>query len=121
MTDNDPLHGVKLAEIVSKLHEKVGWKKMGETLGIKCFTNNPSQKSSLKFLRTTPWARTRVEIMYLKTFCSKHPATTGLIRGLLAQQDSPAKVKSLQKSAKRAKDIQKEEDTFAWPTVQKKK
>jgi len=73
---NDPLYGVKLTQILMHLREKYSWNEMGEKLGIKCFLNNPTQKSCLKFLRKTPWARSRVEIMYLKTFCSKHPETS---------------------------------------------
>ena len=68
---NDPLHGVKLEQILTELEKEVGWDKMGELLNIRCFLNKPRLKSSLKFLRTTPWARSRVEILYLKTFCSK--------------------------------------------------
>tara|TARA_R110000737_G_scaffold284396_2_gene290908 strand:- start:480 stop:806 length:327 start_codon:yes stop_codon:yes gene_type:complete len=82
---NDPLHGVKLEQILTELEKKVGWDKMGELLNIRCFTNKPRLKSSLKFLRTTPWARSRVEILYLKTFCSKHKETGKLIRSILAQ------------------------------------
>ena len=83
---NDPLHGVKLEQILTALEKEVGWAKMGELLNIRCFTNKPRLKSSLKFLRTTPWARSRVEILYLKTFCSKHKATGNVIRGILAQK-----------------------------------
>ncbi|MFQ3266621.1 MAG: hypothetical protein ACI8SC_001899 [Colwellia sp.] len=88
---NDPLHGVKLVQILTELEKNVGWKKMGELLNIRCFINNPRLKSSLKFLRTTPWARSRVEILYLKTFCSKHQETGKLIRGILAQSKAVAK------------------------------
>jgi uncharacterized protein (DUF2132 family) len=51
---NDPLHGVKLEQILTELEKKIGWDKMGELLNIRCFTNKPRLKSSLKFLRTTP-------------------------------------------------------------------
>ncbi len=51
---NDPLHGVKLEQILIELEKKIGWDKMGELLNIRCFTNKPRLKSSLKFLRTTP-------------------------------------------------------------------
>lgn len=61
----DPLHGVKLAEILDYLVEQYGWEKLGNRIDIRCFNSNPSIKSSLKFLRQTPWARTKVEDLYL--------------------------------------------------------
>ena len=64
---NDPLHGVKLATIVEALVEKHGFEDLGSRIKIKCFTDNPSVKSSLKFLRKTPWARERVEDLYLRS------------------------------------------------------
>lgn len=66
--DNNPLHGVKLADMLESLVEKYGWKEMGEHIRIRCFTHDPSIKSSLKFLRKTPWAREKVEQLYLKSF-----------------------------------------------------
>ena len=62
---NNPLHGVKLEQIINDLVLYYGWEYMGYIIKIKCFTNNPSIKSSLKFLRRTPWARAKVEVMYL--------------------------------------------------------
>ncbi|PKD16055.1 hypothetical protein APR41_09665 [Salegentibacter salinarum] len=62
---NNPLHGVKLAEILDFLVTRYGWEEMGNRINIKCFTQDPSIKSSLKFLRKTPWARTKVERLYL--------------------------------------------------------
>ncbi|MDG1098612.1 MAG: VF530 family protein [Bacteroidia bacterium] len=64
---NDPLHGVKLADIVEYLYEEYGWEELGERINIRCFTHNPSIKSSLKFLRRTPWARDKVEQLYLRS------------------------------------------------------
>jgi uncharacterized protein (DUF2132 family) len=64
---NNPLHGVKLAEIVEYLHKEYGWAEMGEIINVNCFKNNPTIKSSLKFLRRTPWAREKVENLYLDT------------------------------------------------------
>ena len=61
---NNPLHGLTLEAILTDLIEYVGWKKMAEKIRINCFTNEPSIKSSLAFLRKTPWARRKVEIMY---------------------------------------------------------
>ena len=62
---NNPLHGLKLADILSYLHEKYGWTELGEQIKINCFVNNPTMNSSLKFLRRTPWARAKVESFYL--------------------------------------------------------
>ncbi len=63
----DPLHGITLKTIVTQLEEKYGWEELGKRINIKCFTNDPSINSSLKFLRKTPWAREKVETLYLKT------------------------------------------------------
>jgi uncharacterized protein (DUF2132 family) len=63
---NNPLHGIKLEQIINELVAHYGWEYMGYNIKIKCFTDNPSVKSSLKFLRRMPWARTKVENMYLK-------------------------------------------------------
>jgi uncharacterized protein (DUF2132 family) len=65
---NNPLHGVKLADILEFLVSRYGWEEMGKRINIKCFTQDPSIKSSLKFLRKTPWARTKVEQLYLDSF-----------------------------------------------------
>lgn len=62
---NNPLHGVKLVDIIEFLVEKYGWEKLGAKIKIRCFTDNPSVKSSLKFLRRTPWAREKAETLYL--------------------------------------------------------
>ena len=62
---NDPLHGVTLETIVRELQDRYGWREMGSRIPIQCFRNNPSIKSSLKFLRRTPWARKRVEDWYV--------------------------------------------------------
>ena len=64
---NNPLHGVKLADMVEHLVEVYGWEELGERITIRCFTHDPSVNSSLKFLRKTPWARERVEGLYLKS------------------------------------------------------
>lgn len=64
---NNPLHGIKLATIVEELHEFYGWDELADRININCFKSNPSVKSSLKFLRRTPWAREKVERLYLKT------------------------------------------------------
>ena len=62
---NNPLHGIKLADILDFLVEMYGWERLGEEVNIRCFQSNPTIKSSLKFLRTTPWARQKVEALYL--------------------------------------------------------
>ena len=62
----DPLHGVTLQVILSELVGQFGWEEMGKTIDIRCFTHEPSISSSLKFLRRTPWARDKVEEMYLR-------------------------------------------------------
>lgn len=64
---NNPLHGVKLVDMLEYLVEEYGWDKLGIMINIRCFNNDPSIKSSLKFLRKTPWARDKVENLYLDT------------------------------------------------------
>jgi uncharacterized protein (DUF2132 family) len=63
---NNPLHGVKLADLLDILVETYGWEEMGRRVNIRCFQDNPTKKSSLKFLRTTPWAREKVENLYVR-------------------------------------------------------
>ncbi len=63
---NNPLHGVKLQEILESLVKRYGWEKLGKIIDIRCFLFDPSVNSSLKFLRKTPWARTKVEELYIK-------------------------------------------------------
>ncbi len=63
----DPLHGVTLKAIVTELQEKYGWEKLGQLVKIKCFINDPNINSSLKFLRKTPWARSKVEELYINS------------------------------------------------------
>mgnify|MGYP001363746797 FL=1 len=62
---NDPLHGKTLEMIVTHLVEMYGWEELGNIIRINCFRDNPSIKSSLKFLRKTPWARKKVEEFYV--------------------------------------------------------
>jgi uncharacterized protein (DUF2132 family) len=61
----NPLHGLTLEQIVTALADHYGWDGLGERIDIRCFTHDPSVKSSLKFLRKTPWAREKVESLYL--------------------------------------------------------
>jgi uncharacterized protein (DUF2132 family) len=64
---NNPLHGITLQKILEFLIEKYGWETLGEKIPIRCFTHDPSLKSSLVFLRKTPWAREKVERLYLRS------------------------------------------------------
>ncbi|MBN2349153.1 MAG: DUF2132 domain-containing protein [Bacteroidales bacterium] len=64
---NNPLHGITLAEILEYLVAKYGWAELGKKINIRCFNSDPSIKSSLTFLRKTPWARDKVERLYLKS------------------------------------------------------
>lgn len=70
---NNPLHGVTLEVVVTELVERFGWERLAELVPINCFRVNPSVRSSLTFLRRTPWARTRVEQLYLATSSSTSP------------------------------------------------
>lgn len=63
----DPLHGVTLQVIVERLVERYGWDELSELIRIRCFANDPSVKSTLKFLRKTPWAREKVEGLYRRS------------------------------------------------------
>lgn len=65
---NNPLHGLTLEKIVTDLQIHYGWERLGSIIKIDCFNSNPSIKSSLKFLRRMPWARKKVEDLYLDTF-----------------------------------------------------
>lgn len=68
---NDPLYGKTLQAIVEYLVEQYSWEELGANIKIKCFLNDPSISSSLKFLRKTPWAREKVEELYIATINSK--------------------------------------------------
>jgi uncharacterized protein (DUF2132 family) len=63
---SDPLHGITLERIVAELVERYGWDRLGRMIAIRCFNQDPSLGSSLKFLRRTPWAREKVEKLYLR-------------------------------------------------------
>ena len=62
---NNPLHGITLEQIILRLVEHYGWEELGQRIAIRCFNHDPSVKSSLKFLRRTPWARAEVERLYV--------------------------------------------------------
>lgn len=68
---NNPLHGIKLVQILEFLTEKYSWEDLAGQIDINCFKSNPTIKSSLKFLRKTPWARTKVEHLYLQSIQKK--------------------------------------------------
>ena len=63
--ENNPLHGIRLIDMLDSLVEEYGWEELGYEININCFTNNPSINSSLKFLRKKQWARDKVEKLYL--------------------------------------------------------
>jgi len=65
---NDPLHGIRLDKIVTDLVEHYGWEELGDRIKIRCFANDPSIGSTLKFLRRTNWARDKVEKLWVETF-----------------------------------------------------
>ena len=71
-TSPDPLHGITLQKIVEKLEAYYGFDTLAELIPVKCFKTNPSIKSSLTFLRKTPWARAKVESLYIKTLPKFH-------------------------------------------------
>lgn len=64
---SDPLHGVTLEQMLEHLVATLGWEGLSRRIDLRCFTNDPSIKSSLTFLRKTPWARTKVEALYVKS------------------------------------------------------
>ena len=66
-SDRPNLDGITLEMMVTQLFERMGWEAMAAAVPIRCFTHNPSIKSSLKFLRRTPWARAKVEALYFNT------------------------------------------------------
>lgn len=68
---NNPLHGLKLIDILETLVDKYGWEELDKRIKVNCFHSNPSIKSSLKFLRKTPWARSKVEKLYLESIGKK--------------------------------------------------
>jgi uncharacterized protein (DUF2132 family) len=63
----DPLHGLTLEMVITRLEAQFGWQELGRRVKIKCFTDDPSVPSSLKFLRRTPWARQKVEALYIRS------------------------------------------------------
>ncbi len=72
-SSKDPLHGVTLAMIVERLSNHYGWDELGVLIPVRCFLFDPSIKSSLSFLRKTPWARSKVEALYLQLVADNEP------------------------------------------------
>ncbi|QFT53917.1 VF530 family DNA-binding protein [Microbulbifer sp. THAF38] len=70
---NNPLHGITLEKVVTRLQEHYGWDGLADRININCFKSDPTIKSSLKFLRKTQWARDKVENLYISTFENKSP------------------------------------------------
>jgi uncharacterized protein (DUF2132 family) len=70
---NNPLHGITLEDVVTRLVEHFGWEALAERIDINCFKSKPSIRSSLNFLRKTQWARDKVESLYVKTFSKQNP------------------------------------------------
>lgn len=70
---NNPLHGITLEKVVTRLQEHYGWDGLADRININCFKSDPSIKSSLKFLRKTQWARDKVEDLYISTFEDNSP------------------------------------------------
>lgn len=70
---NNPLHGITLEMVVTNLVDHYEWDGLAQRININCFKSNPSIKSSLKFLRRTPWAREKVENLYISTFVPPSP------------------------------------------------
>lgn len=69
----NPLHGITLETVVTRLQERYGWEELAQRVNINCFKSDPSIKSSLKFLRKTQWARDKVEALYISTFSKNDP------------------------------------------------
>ncbi|KXI28731.1 VF530 family protein [Paraglaciecola hydrolytica] len=91
--NNNPLHAVTLQKILEDLVEKLGWEKMAKAVKINCFSSDPSVKSSLTFLRKTPWAREQVEQLYLAKIAKQPNAPTTTKRPTTQEapnNDSPA-------------------------------
>ena len=82
---NNPLHGITLKEIVAKLEDYYGWEELGLLIEIRCFCCDPSVKSSLTFLRKTPWARKKVEDLYLVTIKREQRKKRKVAKKLLAK------------------------------------
>nr|WP_199016645.1 VF530 family protein [Shimwellia pseudoproteus] len=88
-TSNDPLHGMTLEAILQALLARYGWDELARHININCFKNDPSVKSSLKFLRRTPWARKAVETLYLDSLADNPPPEDDPWGGWREKQKKP--------------------------------
>lgn len=93
MNSNDPLHGVTLKAMLTELQESMGWEGLSARININCFKSNPSIKSSLTFLRRTPWAREKVENLYLRSKGHKPKPKPSSSKTSKPFSSSPAKSK----------------------------
>mgnify|MGYP003649104129 CR=1 FL=1 len=112
--NNNPLEGVTLQNILEQLVEKLGWERMAKEVRINCFISDPSIKSSLKFLRKTPWAREQVEQLFLIKIAKQPHAKTTTNRLSTPYDMEPA-------ASTQAPANKKAEATgFTWPEPNKK-
>ena len=91
MSKNDPLHGITLKAMLTELQESIGWEGLSEKININCFKSNPSIKSSLTFLRRTPWARDKLENLYLKSHGHKPRFKSSIERQSKAEDTQSSK------------------------------
>ena len=111
-TNNNPLHGLTLQNILEQLVEKLGWERMATNVRINCFSSDPSIKSSLKFLRKTPWAREQVEQLYLIKIAKQPHALTTTKRNDTQTSSAPSATSPSNKTP--------EASGFVWPEPNKK-
>ena len=93
---NNPLHGIKLQNILEELVELLGWEEMAYRININCFAKDPSIKSSLNFLRKTPWARNKVEKLYLRKVLKLSPEE--VVKKSHKVKEKPAKSPNIKNS-----------------------
>ena len=86
---NNPLHGITLEQVVTRLEKRYGWEYLARNININCFKSNPSVKSSLKFLRRTPWARDKVEVLYIAAFANQPAAVSSKKNNTAAESTGP--------------------------------
>ncbi len=99
----DPLHGITLEQILTRLVDHYGWDELGMMITIRCFTHDPSIKSSLKFLRKTPWARTKVEQLFIRTRFKDEPAAPAPASAPATSSEAPPPSAATPPSASSAK------------------
>lgn len=113
MSNKDPLHGIKLQDILVQLEEKIGFVQLGKLIDIRCFKYDASIKSSLKFLRKTPWARQKVEQLYIDTFLGHNKAKTPTQNSPSFENDNKPTSSNTNDKTKKSSDNPSE---FVWPT-----